>query len=53
MAYRVLIVDDQEIIRDLVQDALTREGFDMLSASSAEAGLRVLEAETVDVVISD
>ncbi len=53
MDYTVLIVDDQELIRDLLEDALQRERFTVLSAASAEQALAVLESHPVDVVISD
>lgn len=53
MSDTVLIVDDQAAIRGVLQTALTREGYRVLSAPSAEAALKVLESEAVDVVISD
>lgn len=49
----ILIVDDQELIRDLLEDALKRERFIVLSASSAEEALAILATDPVDVVISD
>jgi two-component system probable response regulator PhcQ len=49
----VLIVDDQELIRDLLEDALKREHYTVLSAASAEQALALLESNPVDVVISD
>ena len=53
MENTILIVDDQELIRDLLEDALNREHFTVLSAASAEQALLVLENHPVDVVISD
>ena len=53
MENTILIVDDQEPIRDLLEDALKRERFTVLSASSAEHALSILETHPVDVVISD
>jgi len=53
MNYTVLIVDDQELIRDLLENALEREHYIVLSAASAEQALAVLESHPVDVVISD
>ena len=49
----ILIVDDQELIRDLLEDAMKREHYTVLSASSAEQALAMLERHPVDVVISD
>lgn len=53
MPSTILIVDDQEEIRGLLGTALSRQGYRTLSAPSAEAGLNVLEAHPIDVVISD
>ena len=49
----ILIVDDQALIRELLEDALNRESYTVLSASSAEQALAILETHPVDVVISD
>lgn len=49
----ILIVDDQELIRELLESALKREQFTVLGADSAEQALAILEAHPVDVVISD
>jgi DNA-binding NtrC family response regulator len=50
---RVLIVDDEEVLRDVLDAVLRREGFDVLSAASGEEALSVLDAEEVDLVILD
>lgn len=53
MQHKVLIVDDESTIRDLLKDALSNEPYGILSASSAEEALPILAREQVDVVISD
>lgn len=53
MQHKVLIVDDEPIITDLLKDALSREPYGILSASSAEEALPILDREKLDVVISD
>ena len=53
MDYTVLVVDDQELIRELLESALLRENYTVLSASSAEEALEILTNQSVDVVISD
>jgi two-component system probable response regulator PhcQ len=53
MQHKVLIVDDEHIITDLLKDALSREPYGILSASSAEEALPILDRERLDVVISD
>ena len=53
MGHTILIVDDQELIRDLLEEALKRQHYTVLRAESAEKALAVLESNPVDVVISD
>jgi DNA-binding NtrC family response regulator len=52
-ALRVLVVDDDDALRALMSLALTDEGYDVLTASSAAAALALLEDETVDLVVTD
>ncbi len=50
---KVLIVDDESDARDLLRLFLTRNRAEVVSASSADEGLALLEKERPDVVISD
>ena len=50
---RILIVDDEEVLRDVLDAVLRREGFDVLSASTGEEALNLLESEEFDLVILD
>jgi two-component system response regulator PilR (NtrC family) len=51
---RILIVDDEEVLRDVLDAVLRREGFDVLSASTGEEALNYLDStEEVDLVILD
>ena len=50
---RILIVDDEEVLRDVLEVLLQREGFDILTAASGEEALSVLDTEEVDLVILD
>ena len=50
---RILIVDDEEVLRDVLDAVLRREGFDIVAASSGEEALNVLDSEEVDLVILD
>jgi two-component system response regulator PilR (NtrC family) len=50
---RILIVDDEEVLRDVLDTVLRREGFDVLLAASGEEALSVLDAEEVDLAILD
>src|SRR5690349_16221893 len=50
---RVLIVDDEEVLRDVLDAVLRREGFDVVSASSGEEALSMLDGEDIDLIILD
>jgi DNA-binding NtrC family response regulator len=50
---RILIVDDEEVLRDVLDVMLRREGFECLLAASGEEALNVLETEEVDLVVLD
>ena len=50
---RVLIVDDEPSIRQLVATLLTLEGFDVTTAPDGRAALEQVLAEAPDMVISD
>lgn len=49
----LLIIDDEESIRDSLSGILGDEGFNTLTAASAEKGLEVLEQEDVELVLLD
>ena len=53
MQHKVLIVDDEPAITDMLKDVLSREPYGILSAGSAEEAFPILAREKVDVVISD
>ena len=50
---RILIVDDEEVLRDVLDTVLRREGFDVVLAASGEEALSVLDADEVDLAILD
>ena len=49
----VLVIEDEELNLKLVTLMLTREGFNGMSASSAEAGMKLLLQERPDVILMD
>ena len=53
MQHKVMIVDDDLTIRNLLRDALSNEPYAILNAGSAEEAIPILDREHVDVVISD
>jgi response regulator RpfG family c-di-GMP phosphodiesterase len=50
---RLLIVDDEERILAALRRALRREGYDILTAGSAQEALRLLSCSAVDIILSD
>lgn len=50
---RVLVVDDEKIIRDLLTRTLTIAGCEVLTANDGLEGLEVLGEEKIDIIISD
>jgi DNA-binding NtrC family response regulator len=49
----ILLVEDEPKMLRLLELSLAEEGFSTLSAPDAEAGLRLLRAEKVDLVVTD
>ena len=50
---RILVIDDDEQVLDMLYQSLTREGYDVLRASNGEQGLRLYRQEPVDLIITD
>ncbi|MDQ6894936.1 MAG: sigma-54 dependent transcriptional regulator [Acidobacteriota bacterium] len=50
---RVLVVDDEEVIRDILATLLEREGWHVTTASNGTRALSAFEAEPHDVVLLD
>jgi two-component system NtrC family response regulator len=50
---KLLIIDDEDRLRQLLARILQLEGYDLLEAATAKEGLRYLERDTVDVVLCD
>ncbi|MDF7805801.1 response regulator [Pontiellaceae bacterium B12219] len=49
----VLIIDDDETIRSVFSRFLKGKGFDVVVAADGRQGLRTLEEQAVDLVITD
>ncbi|HMQ54340.1 MAG TPA: HAMP domain-containing sensor histidine kinase [Anaerolineae bacterium] len=49
----VLIVDDEEMARDVIEGFLFREGYDLAFAANAQAALVYLETKLPDVILLD
>src|SRR5262245_41330622 len=52
-AARILVVDDEQSLRELLAIVLRREGYEVLLADNGRAAVDLIERETVDVLISD
>jgi len=50
---RVLIVDDDDSVRLMLQEVFQRDGFEVVGASNVRDALRHIAAETFDVLLSD
>ena len=50
---RVLVVDDEQPVRVTLKEVLSREGYEVLTASSGREALQVMGDTTVDLVMVD
>lgn len=53
MAKKILIVEDDKFLRDLITQKLSNENFDVVIAQDGEEGIRKIEDEKPDLVILD
>src|SRR5215475_15476658 len=49
----ILVIDDEEIMREILETLLTREGYDVRLASSGQEGLEMARAAPFDAAIVD
>ena len=50
---KILVIDDEQSIRDLLDTLLCRKGYDVVLAESGRKGLEVFRRERPDVVVLD
>ena len=50
---RVLVVDDEKSMRDLLSITLEKEGYDVVTAAGGEAAIEALRRDATDAVITD
>jgi DNA-binding NtrC family response regulator len=53
MKRSLLLVDDEEALREVVAERLADEGFDVTQAADGEAALKALDGFAFDVIVSD
>ncbi|HEV2348600.1 MAG TPA: sigma-54 dependent transcriptional regulator [Terriglobia bacterium] len=49
----ILVVDDDRVTRDLLQEVLSEEGYQVMTSGSGEEALEIGKQECFDVIISD
>lgn len=50
---KILVVDDEKVIREILADFLTLEGFEVVTAADGKAAVEVLGSNHFNMVISD
>ena len=53
MSQKILVIDDEKLIRWTLEQHLAKEGYEVLSADSAEKGLEMINDEVPDLVLLD
>ena len=53
MSYKIIIVEDEEDILDLLEYNLSKEGFDVVGFLNTNAVEKMLEEESIDLIIMD
>jgi len=50
---KILVIDDEESIRDLFEKVFSGEGYDVITAKTAEKGLEIFENSGIHVLFID
>lgn len=50
---RVLVIDDDDTMREMLVQMMEREGIESVSAEDGHKGLRLLQREEIELVITD
>ena len=50
---KILVIEDDEIVRGVIRRVLQSKGFDVLEASDGKQGVDVFREESADLVITD
>ncbi|MBN1492845.1 MAG: response regulator [Candidatus Omnitrophica bacterium] len=53
MAKKIVVVDDEEAIRDALNDVLTSSGYQVILAADGKEGAEKVKSEKPDLIISD
>ncbi|MBL7142297.1 MAG: response regulator [Candidatus Pacebacteria bacterium] len=53
MAKKILIIEDDKFLRDLISQKLLKEGFDIAQAVDGEDGIKKIKEENPDLILLD
>lgn len=53
MAHKILVIDDEKLIRWTLEQHLAKEGYEVISADSAEKGLQIINDDSPDLILLD
>ncbi len=53
MTTKILVVDDERAIRDILSDAINKAGYEVVSASNGEEALSIAQAQDLEIAICD
>ena len=51
MRFKILVIDDEPILRNSLEIALKASGYDVTTAGSGEEGLKLFQKENPDLVL--
>lgn len=50
---KILVIEDQEDIRNIIVEMLTAENFEVIDADNGQTGIKLLQSEIPDLIICD
>lgn len=53
MMARILVIDDESVVRDMLHELLTQEGHEVLEAPDGKVGIELYRRAPTDLVITD
>lgn len=53
MSQKILVIDDEKLIRWTLEQHLVKEGYEVVTADSAERGLAIINEEAPDLILLD
>lgn len=50
---KVLVIEDEEQVRDMIRQTLERAGHEVFEAGDGEAGIEIFDHQKIDLVVTD